>query len=328
MFEFIPKKLSSHEAFPLIDRFYDGWFTARNLGWGNVMKYFPGADRWDRETLFSGLLWMYYNYPIDFVASDAARAPGAKVFRKANFWRVACFLVNSELTKNEARNILTKLIDSNAQGDYPAAKDRDSFEIEDALKGEGFTNAEERVIDMNKNHLHPFGKKTKDGVVPIPELKKRIDPKVIFTKKAITVDKNLIPYLNLEFLKYEGLREDLRDIRRANQPVIKVAPRAPRIRLLDQFKHFTGDKSAKKAPKYVKELKHKVTTKRFIPFVLEDIDLDIDPNLIADKIREISKTRSDFSTESFSSRRQTSPFAASRSGTPLNWEDEASSIEL
>src|SRR6056297_1114739 len=113
MFEFIPNKLSSREAFPIIDEFYDGWFTARNISWDDVLNYYPDAEMWDRATLFSGLLWMYYNYPIDFIAGSADKIPGAKLYRKTNFLRVACFLVKSGMNESKVMSILDQLINSN-----------------------------------------------------------------------------------------------------------------------------------------------------------------------------------------------------------------------
>ena len=355
MFEFIPNKLSSQEAFPIIDEFYDGWFTARKLSWNDVLTYFPGADDWDRATLFSGLLWMYYNYPIDFMAGRADKIPGAKLYRRLNFQKVACFLVQSGMNKSVVQSILEKLAESNMKGKYPAVKDIKNIEIDEAMKGEGFSDAEMAVIKESTKYVHPFGRKTKAGRVVVADLKKRNKKGIIFTEKAIEVDNNLISYLNFEFLKLFGRRDDQRIERRVEkasrlkqkmeEEERRNRPRMTIQTLFDQLGLENVSVSLDKddnIPQYDNEpkLRHNVTAKRFGPFMFEEINLDIDPNVIADKITELTTSgsssssvnskslstskskRSDFSTESF--------FGSDRSdnsGTPLNWDD-ASSIEL
>lgn len=357
MFEFVPNNLSSREAFPIIDEFYDGWFKSQNISFDDVLEYYPGADSWDRATLFTGLLWMYYNYPIDYLARKDDRVPGAKLYRKTNFWRVVCFLIQSSMNESVTLSIIDALIDSNLKGKYPAAKSKEAMQVGEAIESGGFPNAEEAVIIKTKEINHPFARKTKAGKVPLAGLKKRVKKGVIFTQKAIDTDKELIPILNFEFMKLltrRGERKGERmaarerqkesDLRREQERVMREKNRTGRLqRLLDQInvQNVSIEKTTvRDLPQYVEEpkLRHKVTNKRFVPFVFEEIDLDIDPNLIADKISELtasisssskskssnSKTkskRSDFSTESFAFRDESSSVLS-------NWEDDASSIEI
>lgn len=340
MFEFIPNKLSSKEAFSIVDEFYDGWFTSRNIGWNDVLTYFPGADNWDRATLFSGLLWMYYNYPIDFISAREDKIPGVKLYRQGNFHRVACFLVQSGMNKSVVESILTTMAESNMQGKYPAAKNIKTFEIDVAMKGEGFPDLEQAVIKESTKYAHPFGRQTKAGRVPVVNLKKRTKKGVIFTKKAIDIDNELTAYLNFEFTKLFGRKQDKKQEKKAvkvsqlkrkmEEEERKNKPRPTLLTLLDQINRENVQQN-NQVPQYTVEepkLRHNITNKQFVPFVYEEINLDIDPNVIADKITELTKSksypksstgskRSDFSTESF--------VYSDKSGTPLNWDDDASS---
>jgi hypothetical protein len=335
MFEFIPNNLSSREAFAIIDEFYDGWFDSQNITFDDVLKYYPGADNWDRGTLFSGLLWMYYNYPMDYLAK-MGKVPGAKLFRKANFWRVVCFLVQSNMNEPVTLSVLNTLIDSNLKGQYPAAKDKDALQLGDAIESGGFPNAEEAVIIDSKDLNHPFSRNTKAGKVPLAGLKKRIKKGIIFTNKAIAADKELLPQLNFEFMKLISRKGEKRDVRRAERvrqqdsELRREKERSEKVgvldRLMDQINPENLSVQKQRVPQYTEEpkLRHKVTTKPFVPFVFEEIDLDIDPNLIADKINELtSPIRSEYS---FGSSKR-SEFSVNDDSVLSNWDDE-SSIEI
>lgn len=367
MFEFIPNKLKSREAFPIIDEFYEGWFTSRKIGFDDtatfedqfkgelgedierdtgpaltIVEYFPGSEDWDRATLFAGLLWLYYNYPLDFLYTmdfKPSGIPGAKLYRILNFYRVACFLIQSGMDDKTVREILSELLDSNIKSKFYAVKDKKKMDLKDVLKGTGFPNAEEVVIMKDKRKNHPFGRKKKSGeIVPLDDLKKRTKNNIMFTEKAIKIDDELFSKLFFEFEKFYGGRlfmKERRDAKKESERLRELKRQREReekdigvnrleylLGLLDQMpKPEVSIEKSEEIPKVNEDsLRHKVTKKTFKPFVFEEIDIDIDPNIIADKINEISEssqkskrtdTRSDFSTESF--------------GVPSDWENISSS---
>jgi len=312
MFEFIPNDLSAEKAFLIIDEFYEGWFSSRKITFDTILKYYPGSDKWDRATLFSGLLWMYYNYPIDFMAARINKIPAARLYRKFNFLRIECFLLNSGMNKSKISKILNNLVDSNLQGDYPAAKSKANMDLDLDLDNiqSFYINSEAEIIKQFPTH--PF---SKNGKV-LPNLIKRIKDDVIFTSKAIDVDNKLIPYLSTEFVTSRRTKKDLKELRKEKKVEQMDQPEKPQLgyaeriqRLLDQVdRQNLVIGKVEEIPKIVEpKLRHKITNKPFKPFIMEEIDLEIDPNVIADKIKEISlksaytesDTRRDFSSNSF-----------------------------
>jgi len=341
MFEFISKRASSKEAFEKINNFYDGWFTSRGLTYNDVLDYFPNADDFDRDTLFSGMLWMYYNYPMDYLYKKNKNISGHTLYRRANLMRITCFLYNAEVDGFE--DIIYTLAESSLHGEYPSYKTDEmaigaEYEIDYIADPDNFIMTADEII-ANKYLIHPLSRKMRSGArVPVVLLKRRTSPRVLFTKKAIDIDNELMPALFLSLGKWEGLRDVKEDVEVRLSEIIKAPIGELQLHLLDQVPMenipghvpviqtrkivgqemdvIMGFEPEVKASEKKSELRHVVTKKAFVPYH-EEIGFDIDPNVIAQKISDISSSegeelfewtssskrsssnRSDFSTESF-----------------------------
>jgi hypothetical protein len=315
MFDFISDNTNLTQKFKQIDTFYDGWFTERKITLDDVKDYFPNISKWDKETFFTGMLWLYYNYPIDFLYKQNIKIPGVKMFRKGNLARVACFLKESNLSSESQLNIMKKITETTVGKNSPyqvfGNEELRQSEIVYYLKGNYVSNIEEQIVLKNLNH--PFGKKDKSA---LNQLLKRIKPTVIFTQKAIANDKELSQILLVALSKWELFRGDRVEKRRELKEVnlenlknksLKERKRdeliAERGHLLDQApSEILGiRKNEPEEVVVVKKLFHKITKKPFIPY-REELGFDIDPNIISDKIKEISDSGEFFDLSGSSSR--------------------------
>ena len=337
MFEFVSSKLSSRKVFPVMDKFYNGWFTARNIDFDNVLEYFPDAETWDKTTLFAGLLWMYYNYPMDYLEAIEKRKLGQKVFRKTNLVRVGCFLHNAV---DNSDQILTDILASNLKGKYPAARNMKGAEdaLLSAVRGENFTHSEEEVIA--KDPKHPFARMVKGIPTPRTQLKKRLNADVMFTNAAIRNDAELTKVLHFEYEKLLGAREFFVERRqKAKAAETQRAVKEQQLkehrqeradafrRLLDQLPAVQYVRGSPEPVVAADEPRHKVSFKKFVPF-REDINIDIDPNMISEKIKSISIGSSQRSSSQMSSARSSQRSDEPRFGRMFRGSDEPNSYEF
>lgn len=289
MYEFISDSLDSQQVFEKIDRFYDGWFTERKISWNAFLTTFPRSFTWTRDEIFPAMLWMYYNYPIDYLATQSSNVPAIKNYRRANLIRIACFLKSAkvedplailkELTtgySNEGRNKLFK-----------SDSDRLEF-LNQALVNDEIADIEEKLLERE-----PYKSLLKDLI-------QRSSLKVMFTKKAIALDKLLIPKLLQKFTIWEGGRPE--------KSVKQATPKMPKKKgnifdqlMMDMEKQKVGVEKVAKEETIVKP---KITNKPFVPY-REQLGFDIDPAIISDKIKAISGEKEVLG----------------------NWENRASSVE-
>lgn len=290
MYEFISDSLDSRQVFNKIDSFYDGWFTSRKIDWKDFLEIFPRAFSWTKDEIFPAMLWMYYNYPVDYLVTKNTSVPRIKNYRRSNLIRIACFLKSAKV--DSPINILKEITTGYAtQGRNKMFKnDQDRFEfLNQVLENDEIKGIEETLFDKE-----PYKTLLKDLI-------KRSDLKIMFTKKAIELDNTLIPKLLQKFTVWEAGWLEIPHMRG------KVAAKTPKKKgnifdqlMMDMERQKVGEvKVAKDEP-----IKHNVTNKPFIPY-REQIGFDIDPAIISDKIKQISGEKS----------------------VPGNWENRASSVE-
>lgn len=318
MFEFISNSKTLKQKYNKINTFFDGWFTSpEKPSLKDIEEYFPTISTWDGATLFSAMLWVYYNFPIDFLYKKNPNISGIKLYRKGNLARVACFIANSELSFEKQMEIMQNLIENTIGKDsaYSVYGSYPTEEIDAYLKGFYIQDIEDVIISKNLNHPFDLSKIL---------LKKRLQPDILFTKEAINIDKELMPRLVSELIKWEAFREFRVEKRQENKKqnieqlnlenkqqkqqreAVEYArglfdqapgeilgiqsPWEPKTTYVKRgpfegaFKVFTGFVDQNKV---VESPRHQINTKPFIPYK-EEIGFDIDPWVISDKIRMIS----------------------------------------
>lgn len=289
MYEFISDSLDSQQVFEKIDRFYDGWFTARSINWNKFLTTFPRSFTWTRDEIFPAMLWMYYNYPIDYLAAQSSNVPAIKNYRRANLIRIACFLKSAKVEDPLAvlKELTTGYSEEGRNKLFKSDSDRLEF-LNQALENNEIADIEEKLLDRE-----PYKSLLKDLI-------QRSNLKVMFTKKAIALDKLLIPKLLEKFTIWEAGKPE--------KPIIQTKPKAVKKKgnlfdqlMMDMENQMVG---VAKVPKEETIVKPNITNKPFVPY-REQIGFDIDPTIISDKIRQISGEKEVLG----------------------NWENRASSVE-
>jgi hypothetical protein len=289
MYKFISDSLDSQQVFEKIDRFYDGWFTARSINWKDFLEIFPSAFSWTKDEMFPAMLWVYYNYPIDYLATKSNNVPAIKNYRRSNLIRIACFLKSAKV--ENPINILKELTAGYANEGRNKLFKTDSDRLE--YLNQALENEEIKGIEATLLNQEPYKSLLKDLI-------KRSNLKVLFTKKAIDLDKTLIPKLLEKFTIWEGGRLERPDKKEKVEKVAKKKGNLFDQLMMDMENQKVGVAQVVKEEIFVKP---NITKKPFVPY-REQIGFDIDPAVISDKIRQISGEK-----------------------VPSNWENRASSVE-
>lgn len=121
----IPKKISLVEAYNHIDSMFLKWFSKIGITVEDVFDYYPNVITFDNDELLVGMLWIYYNYPIDWIATRLPNIPNRRQFRQVTLVRIVCFLRESGSEDAHIRRILHKLLEVNYKIAYSKQENKD-----------------------------------------------------------------------------------------------------------------------------------------------------------------------------------------------------------
>lgn len=103
----IPNNITLDKAYENIDYMFSKWFSKRKITFNDVKQYYDNIETFKPIDLLAGMLWMYYNKPIDVLVNAFPRIKGQKQFKKANLTFVNCFLKEAKVVNRE--KILEKI---------------------------------------------------------------------------------------------------------------------------------------------------------------------------------------------------------------------------
>jgi hypothetical protein len=110
----IPEKLNLKESYDYVDKMFNGWFSKHYITLESVKtytfnialtKYFKNLTKFTSFQVLVGMLWMYYNYPIDWVCFHDDTISDKTLIYENNLYKLVCFLrilkiSDTEIEKN------------------------------------------------------------------------------------------------------------------------------------------------------------------------------------------------------------------------------------
>lgn len=107
---FIPQKLNLKQAYKYIDNMFGNWYSKSFVTLDKIIYYYPNIVNFSSDEILYGMLWMYYNYIIDWLDFKYVGKLGdTSEIRFINLFYLKCFLQQSKKTDDEIRKIITTL---------------------------------------------------------------------------------------------------------------------------------------------------------------------------------------------------------------------------
>lgn len=107
---FIPEKLNLKQAYKYIDNMFQNWFSKSYVTLDKIIFYFPNITQFSSDEIMYGMMWMYYNYIIDWLDFKyVGRLGDTSEIRLLNLLQIKCFLKAAKKSDEEIRKIITTL---------------------------------------------------------------------------------------------------------------------------------------------------------------------------------------------------------------------------
>lgn len=105
----IPKDLDLKQTYSYVDKMFNNWFSSHYITFKPLTtltfnialtEYFPNLSEFNSDQVLLGMLWMYYNYPIDWLHFHDSTIDRLPVY-EINLQKLICFLEESGVSNIE-----------------------------------------------------------------------------------------------------------------------------------------------------------------------------------------------------------------------------------
>jgi len=97
---FIPNKSLKH-TFKYVDTMFNNWFTRHGHTFSSVAGYFVDFSTFTSDQVLLGMMWMYYNYPIDWLLfNNQSGNYNQNDWYIINIYKLVCFVKKSAKALN------------------------------------------------------------------------------------------------------------------------------------------------------------------------------------------------------------------------------------
>jgi len=108
----ISEKLDLYETYKVVDQMFHDWFSEYS-SIDDTFHYFSEMGDWTSIDLFSGMLWIFFNFPMHFLLDRNADILGAKLYFSLNLVKIVCILEEAGYSNRKIQSILKKLLVDN-----------------------------------------------------------------------------------------------------------------------------------------------------------------------------------------------------------------------